>query len=84
VASSSSLANQRALAQVERELDAFALAVAVAVAVAESYDARPPLRRDEFSGLGAVIGRDGGGIVFHSLRHTFGTQMACPQVCRSS
>ena len=26
--------------------------------------------------LGHMIGRDGGGIVFHSLRHTFGTQMA--------
>ena len=23
-----------------------------------------------------MIGRDGGGITFHSLRHTFGTQMA--------
>lgn len=28
------------------------------------------------AGLGHMIRRDGGGIVFHSLRHTFGTQMA--------
>lgn len=28
------------------------------------------------AGLGHMLGRDGGGIVFHSLRHTFGTQMA--------
>lgn len=28
------------------------------------------------AGFGHMIRRDGGGIVFHSLRHTFGTQMA--------
>ena len=28
------------------------------------------------AGFEHMIGRDGGGIVFHSLRHTFGTQMA--------
>jgi integrase len=28
------------------------------------------------AGLRHMIGRDGGGITFHSLRHTFGTQMA--------
>lgn len=28
------------------------------------------------AGLAHMIGRDGGGITFHSLRHTFGTQMA--------
>lgn len=44
------------------------------------YD--PSKVRDRFydamkaAGLGAMLGRDGGGIVFHSLRHTFGTQMA--------
>jgi integrase len=27
-----------------------------------------------------MIGRNGGGIVFHSLRHTFGTQMASARV----
>jgi integrase len=25
-----------------------------------------------------MIGRDGGGITFYSLRHTFGTHMASP------
>ena len=44
------------------------------------YD--PSKTRDRFyhamraAGLEHMIGRDGGGIVFHSLRHTFGTQMA--------
>lgn len=44
------------------------------------YD--PSKMRDRFydamraAGLGHMVGRDGGGIVFHSLRHTFGTQMA--------
>jgi len=28
------------------------------------------------AGYEHMIGRDGGGIVFHSLRHTFGTTMA--------
>ena len=42
----------------------------------------PSKMRDRFSdamrsaGYEHMIGRDGGGIVFHSLRHTFGTQMA--------
>lgn len=44
------------------------------------YD--PSKMRDRFyaamksAGLGHMIGRDGGGITFHSLRHTFGTHMA--------
>ena len=43
------------------------------------YD--PSKMRDRFydamrsAGYEHMIGRDGGGIVFHSLRHTFGTQM---------
>lgn len=42
----------------------------------------PAKLRDRFygamkaAGLGAMLGHNGSGIVFHSLRHTFGTQMA--------
>jgi len=50
----------------------------------------PSKMRDRFSdamrsaGYEHMIGRDGGGIVFHSLRHTFGTQMASAGIPRLS
>lgn len=52
------------------------------------YD--PSKMRDRFydamraAGYEHMVGRDRGGIVFHSLRHTFGTQMASAGIPRSS